>query len=224
MSLKDHSSSNYKERLRLEALEQELKRVRQSSLKQSTKISNLRLALYFQLAFFTLLFVFLFLKGFIDLPQNHTPAISTTKVVTDTIYIAKAPVKDSVYNITYNTHKAAMPKKSYDGVLFAIQIGAYKDLDLSEYKENLLGLKQDTYDSLNQFTLGEFIDYKEAQAFLRIIRGMGFRQAHIMSFKNGRRIQVKRAIQLQEEIKNTNTEADQDFLESNDDRFEILAQ
>ena len=224
MSLLNHPSTEQKTQLRFEAMEQELKRLRKSSLKQSAKVSNLRLSLYFQLAFFSILIIILSLKGFIDLPQNHQSSQIMTEQIIDTVYIAKEPVKDSLYNIVYNTHKAALPKDGYNGVLFAIQIGAYKDLDLSEYKDNLLGLKQDTYDSINQFTLGEFIKYEEAQKFLNIMQQMGFSQAHIMAFKNGYRIRMDHALAIKQKAINTNEEADRGFIEANDERYAILAQ
>ena len=223
MSLTDHHSSEQKTQLRLEALEQELKRLRKLSLKQSTKAANLRLSLYFQSAFFTILLIFLFTKGFIDLPQNHRSKQLINEQITDTVYAAKASVKDALLPLVYNTHKAALPKTGYDGILFAIQIGAYKNIDLSEYKENLLGLKQDTYDSINQFTLGEFIEYEKAGKFLEIVKNMGFEQAYIMSFKNGRRIHVKSALALREKSKNIKGEAAQYVLKPTGEHFETLA-
>ena len=218
----DHSSSEHQSQLRLEAMEQELKRVRTTSLKLSTKVSHLRLLLFFQLTFFVTLFFFLLLKGFIDLPQNHHSDQITPILHTDTVYISKEPIKDTLVDIIYNTHHAALPKNNYDGVLFAIQIGAYKDLDLSEFENNMLGLKQDTYNNINQFTLGEFINYDDARQFLTIIRNMGFEHAYIMSFKNGRRIHIQQALALQEEEKIANIESHQEVLKNDEESQNIL--
>ena len=192
MSLPDNTLPEHKLRLRVEALNNEVTRLRETSKKQTIKISNLRLWFYFTVAFSTTLFSLLLLQGFIKVPDQKE-AVNLEQMI-DTVYIEKELNIDSLRKITYNTHKSALPKEDYDGILFAIQIGAYKDLDLSEYKENMLGLKQDTYDSINQFTLGEFIEYEEATNFLTIVQNMGFEQAHIMSFKNGYRIRLENAL------------------------------
>lgn len=224
MSVPENTTHEHKLQLRLEALDKELKRMKDSSLKQSGKVSNLRLSLYFQMVFFITLFIVLFLQGFISMPSGNSAADVIARV--DTVFIEQPVQEDSIQPIIYNTHKSAIPKDDYNGVLFAIQIGAYKDLDLSEYKDNLLGLKQDTYDSLNQFTLGEFIEYEEALAFLSKVQQMGFEQAHIMSFKKGQRIRLEYALSMleKEEVISTNVVADKKFLEANDERFAILAQ
>lgn len=222
MSLPENMLPEHKLQLRVEALNNELSRQREISKKQTTKIGNLRLWFYFTLVFALALFSFLSLQGFIHIPGQEVS--SETSQLVDTVYIEKTVNIDSLQKITYNTHKAALPKENYDGVLFAIQIGAYKDLDLSNYKDNMLGLKQDTYDSINQFTLGEFIQYEEAQRFLTIVQHMGFEHAHIMSFKNGYRIRLENALAMRQKTLATNKEADEGFIEANDERFELMAQ
>ncbi|WP_439181919.1 hypothetical protein [Carboxylicivirga taeanensis] len=192
MPVPEHLSPEQKMQLRIEALNKENKRLRETSKKQSSKISQLRLWFYFTIVFSASLFIFLLVQGFISVPDTTNTEIKYSSV--DTVYIEKAINPDSLKKITYNTHEAAIPKKDYDGIIFAIQIGAYKDLDLSKYKDNMLGLKQDTYDSINQFTLGEFIEYEQAQDFLQVVQQMGFEQAHIMSFKNGYRIRLESAL------------------------------
>jgi len=222
MSLSDNTLHEHKLQLRVDALNSEVSRLRETSKKQTVKIGNLRLWFYFTLAFSSVLFIFLFLQGFIQIPGNTNKQVVT--MVPDTVYIDKPINIDSLQKIQYNTHKSALPKADYDGVLFAIQIGAYKDLDLSDYKDNMLGIKQDTYDSINQFTLGEFIEYEEAQKFLTIMQHMGFEQAHIMSFKNGYRIKLENALALRQKTMTTNKDADKGFIEANDERFELMAQ
>ncbi|WP_430814187.1 hypothetical protein [Carboxylicivirga sp. RSCT41] len=222
MSLPETTLPEHKLQLRVEALSDELSRQREISKKQTNTISNLRLWFYFTLVFSVTLFSFLLMQGFISIPGQQTPA-SVSHLI-DTVYIEKAINIDSLEKIRYNTHRAALPKEDYDGILFAIQIGAYKDLDLSKYKDNMLGLKQDTYDSINQFTLGEFIEYEEALKFLTIVQNMGFEQAHMMSFKNGYRIRLENALAMRQKILATNKEADKGFIEANDERYELMAQ
>ncbi|MCG8581965.1 MAG: hypothetical protein MI866_18705 [Bacteroidales bacterium] len=222
MSLPENALPEHKLQLRVEALNDELTRQRELSKKQTNTIGNLRLWFYFTTVFSVTLFSFLLMQGFISIPGQQKTM--TAGHLVDTVYIEKAINIDSLDKIRYNTHRSALPKEDYDGILFAIQIGAYKDLDLSQYKENMLGLKQDTYDSINQFTLGEFIEYEEALNFLTIVQNMGFEQAHMMSFKNGYRIRLENALAMRQKIKATNKEADRGFIEANDERFELMAQ
>lgn len=222
MSAPENFVSEQKQQLRIEALDKELSRLRETAQKQSSKIGQLRLWFYFTIVFSVTLFILLLAQGFINVPGQQSTATAVPRI--DTVYIEKKINPDSLQKITYSIHSAAIPKDNYDGILFAIQIGAYKDLDLSQYKENMLGLKQDTYDSINQFTLGEFIDYEEAQNFMHIIQQMGFEQAHMMAYKNGYRIRLENALALRKQRAPTNKEADKGFIEANDERFELMAQ
>lgn len=221
MSVPEHFSSEQKQQLRNEALNKELSRLKETSKQQSIKISHLRLWLYFSIVFSATLFIFLFIQGFISMPGQSV--VTNTTTIIDTVYIEQKINQDSLNQLSYNIHSAAIRKPDYKGILFAIQIGAYKDLDLSEYKENMLGLKQDTYDSINQFTLGEFIEYEEAQNFLKIMQQMGFEQAHLMAYKDGYRIRLESALAMQNKRTPTNEEADKGFIEANDERFDLLA-
>ncbi len=219
MSMQDYSTNEHKLQLRVDALDKELSRTRQLSRRQSERIKSLRMWLYLCAIFFIVSAIMMVSQGFIHLPVQYDNQL----IVSDTVYIEKEVNMDSLKRLAYKPHSAALPKQGYNGILFAIQIGAYKGLDLSEYKDNMLGLKQDSYDSINQFTLGEFIEYEEAQRFLTVIRNMGFDQAHIMSFKNGYRLRLESALAMrQKEL--SNEKADKGFIEGNDERFDLLSQ
>nr|WP_319400299.1 hypothetical protein [uncultured Carboxylicivirga sp.] len=198
--MSDHEFNEQKTKLRLEAMEKEVNRLRSSSHKQSSKIGTLRKSMYFQLVFFVSLFSIFLFKGMIKLPGEaaiqKAPIQAQVIPVKDTIVKAPVVEKDTFEHIVYHTHKGAIPKENYDGILFAIQIGAYTSIDLDKYEGHLLGIKQDNYEGINQFTLGEFIEYNEAEEFLKVVRGMGFNDAFIMSFKNGRRIHIQNAIAM----------------------------
>ncbi|MCU4163183.1 hypothetical protein [Carboxylicivirga caseinilyticus] len=201
--MSENEFTEQKTRLRIEAMEKEIERLRSSSHKKSNKIGSLRRNLYFQLVFFVSLFSILLFKGLILLPGisssvDKAPMQAEVIIPQDTI-VTKTEIKtqeDTISQIVYNTHKGALPKEDYDGILFAIQIGAYTGIDLDKYDGNLLGIKQDSFEGINQFTLGEFIEYNEAEEFLNIVKGMGFKDAFIMSFKNGRRINIQNALAM----------------------------
>lgn len=218
MSFSENAFNEQKSKLRIEAMEKEVQRLKTSSQKQSSKIGTLRRSLYLQLVFFVSLFSILLFKGLIQFPHSsgsieNRPLQAETTVVKDSTKKITPNAVDSVNQIIYNTHKGALPKDDYDGILFAIQIGAYTGIDLEAYEGKLLGIKQDTYEGINQFTLGEFIEYDEANSFLDLVQQMGFQDAFIMSFKNGRRIQIQDALAMRKKERPTEEEVKTAFEE-----------
>ncbi|MCU4173775.1 hypothetical protein [Carboxylicivirga sp. N1Y90] len=231
MSFSENSFNEQKNQLRIEAMEKEVQRLRTSSQKQSAKIGTLRRSLYLQIVFFVSLLSILMFKGLIQFPNSNgaidkTSAEVENTVQKDTLTKVETTPYDTLSHIVYNTHKGALPKEGYDGIIFAIQIGAYTGIDLEPYEDNLLGIKQDSYEGINQFTLGEFIDYTEAESFLDQIKQMGFKDAFIMSFKNGRRIQIQNAIAMHQKNKAQVTEEkkEEELEPINDDLVNNLTQ
>ena len=79
-----------------------------------------------------------------------------------------------------------------DGVLFKVQIGAFRNKDLSKYfdnNENFGGETQD--DGVQKITLGRFRDYWEADTFKKYLREMGVNDAWIVPYKDGTRVAMK---------------------------------
>ena len=78
------------------------------------------------------------------------------------------------------------------GVVFKVQIGAFKNKDLSKYWENnpnFGGQKSD--DGTQSYTIGLFRDYWEADTFKKYMREMGVKDAWIVPFKDGQRVDIK---------------------------------
>ncbi|WP_258103044.1 Ezrin/radixin/moesin family protein [Marinoscillum sp. MHG1-6] len=80
------------------------------------------------------------------------------------------------------------------GVVFKVQIGAFAKKDLAKYdgQENF---NQDTESGLNKFTLGIFRDYWEADTFKKYLREMGVKDAFIVSYKDGQRVNIKEVLE-----------------------------
>jgi seryl-tRNA synthetase len=78
------------------------------------------------------------------------------------------------------------------GVLFKVQIGAFRNKDLSKYFDasNNFGGEVDT-DGTQRYTLGNFTDYWEADKFKKYLREMGVKDAWIVPYKDGRRVPMK---------------------------------
>lgn len=81
------------------------------------------------------------------------------------------------------------------GVIFKVQIGAYTKKDLSKYDKNATNFNQESNDGLNKFTVGAFRDYWEADTFKKYLREMGVKDAFIVSFKDGQRVDIKEVLE-----------------------------
>lgn len=78
------------------------------------------------------------------------------------------------------------------GVVFKVQIGAFRNKDLSKYFENNPNfggeMREDGGQSL---TIGVFRDYWEADTFKKYMREMGVKDAWIVPYKDGQRVDIK---------------------------------
>lgn len=78
------------------------------------------------------------------------------------------------------------------GVVFRVQIGAFRNKDLSKYFDNnpnFSGEKDE--DGVQKITLGRFKDYWEADTFKKYLREMGVNDAWIVPYKDGKRVEMK---------------------------------
>jgi hypothetical protein len=81
---------------------------------------------------------------------------------------------------------------SEDGVVFKVQIGAFRNKDLSKYFENNENFGGETEaDGVQKITLGNFRDYWEADTFKKYLREMGVNDAWIVPYKDGTRVAMK---------------------------------
>jgi TolA-binding protein len=91
--------------------------------------------------------------------------------------------------------KAAPPVNSMDfskGVVFKVQIGAFKNKDLSKYFDNNPNFGGEATDKgAQKFTIGIFRDYWEADKFKKYMREMGVKDAWIVPYKDGERVDIK---------------------------------
>ena len=189
----EEAFTEWKNNTRQAALEKEVQRLRSINRKQSERLGNTRRILYFTVFFFVVLFTILLIKGMLVLPgKNEKPVIVTQHVVTPAEKVYDSLSKENEEIPVAITDSMPVPIKDTKGIIYCVQIGAYTGVDLGEFSKNLVSLQQDTYEGINQFTLGRFTDYNKALDFLAVIQQLGFQDAFIMSFKNGRRVAMKR--------------------------------
>jgi len=78
-----------------------------------------------------------------------------------------------------------------DGVVFKVQIGAFRNKDLSKYFDNNPNFGGESTDDMQKITLGQFRDYWEADTFKKYLREMGVKDAWIVPYKDGNRVEIK---------------------------------
>ena len=78
------------------------------------------------------------------------------------------------------------------GVVFKVQIGAFKNKDLAKYFENNPNFGGEVKENEPQkVTIGIFRDYWEADTFKKYMREMGVKDAWIVPYKDGQRVEIK---------------------------------
>lgn len=79
------------------------------------------------------------------------------------------------------------------GVVFKVQIGAFKNKDLSKYFDNNpnFGGEAGKETEPQKITIGIFRDYWDADTFKKYMRDMGVKDAWIVPYKDGQRVEIK---------------------------------
>ena len=84
--------------------------------------------------------------------------------------------------------------KEIPGLVYKVQIGAYKGYDLREYfnrhENNSMSLDED---GMMRYTLGVFTDYWKADQFKGYLRKMGVKGAWVVAYKDDKRVSIKDA-------------------------------
>lgn len=78
------------------------------------------------------------------------------------------------------------------GIVFKVQVGAFKNKDLSKYFDNNPNFGGEVRENEPQrVTIGIFRDYWEADQFKKYMREMGVKDAWIVPYKDGQRTEIK---------------------------------
>ena len=80
------------------------------------------------------------------------------------------------------------------GIVFKVQIGAYKQRDLQpmlEEEDTQEIFAQEQSEGLNKYTLMYFSDYWQANQFKKELRAMGLEDAFVVAFQDGVRVPLK---------------------------------
>jgi|SRR5690606_2488012 len=85
----------------------------------------------------------------------------------------------------------ANPMDFSQGIVFKVQIGAFRNKDLSKYFENNPNFGGEASEEGQRLTIGIFRDYWEADTFKKYMREMGVKDAWIVPYKDGQRVDIK---------------------------------
>jgi cell division protein FtsN len=131
------------------------------------------------------------LKSDLEASRSASAATATTAKTA----VAVKPAGTTGNNATASA-KPAHQSTAADGVTYKVQIGAFKNKDLLKYLQNHKNFSGDVdNDGTRKYTLGEFNDYWEADRFKKYLREMGVKDAWIVSYKDGKRVPIKDALE-----------------------------
>lgn len=125
--------------------------------------------------------------------QNRIDSLMTEYKRLQTAY-------ESVKNVQVKTEtgSGAKPSTAITGLYFSVQVGAYAKFNMNKYlsqtDENFTG---ESAENLNKYMMGRFRDYNLAEAFRDDIKKLGIRDAWVVAYNDGVRIDVKEALKLQ---------------------------
>ena len=81
------------------------------------------------------------------------------------------------------------------GVVFKVQIGAFTKKDLSKYLDNARNFSGEQEDGVRKYTIGVFRDYWDADTFKKYLREMGVKDAWIVAYRDGKRVDIKEVLE-----------------------------
>lgn len=82
------------------------------------------------------------------------------------------------------------------GIVFKVQVGAFRNKDLSKYFDNNPNFGGEVRENEPQrITIGIFRDYWEADQFKKYMREMGVKDAWIVPYKDGQRTDIKEVLE-----------------------------
>ncbi|MFY0625308.1 MAG: Ezrin/radixin/moesin family protein [Reichenbachiella sp.] len=106
--------------------------------------------------------------------------------------VAEAKRKAAEKPVQQASSRSVVPSK---GVVFKVQIGAFKQKDLKKFSEDNPSFEVDNDSGTLRYTLGVFRDYWESDTFKKYLREMGVKDAWIVAYKDGARVPIKEVLE-----------------------------
>lgn len=126
--------------------------------------------------------------------QLNALQIEMNKLKTTLATPATQPKVENTNTTRYKTAKTSSPAQKVTGLIYKVQIGAFRNKNLTKYFENSPNFSGEVdSDGTKKYTLGLFEDYWEADHFKKYLREMGVTDAWIVAYKDGIRVALKDA-------------------------------
>lgn len=87
------------------------------------------------------------------------------------------------------------PEAMIKGVVFKVQIGAFRNKVLSDNLDTSVNLDIEYNNGLQKIVLGQFRDYFKADSLQNKLRAMGVKDAWIVPYRDGNRVLLKDVLQ-----------------------------
>lgn len=85
------------------------------------------------------------------------------------------------------------------GIVYKVQIGAFRNKDLTKYMELENFKWEKDADGVKKYTIGNFRDYWEADTFKKYMREMGVKDAWIVAYEDNERKDIKEVLDTSSE-------------------------
>ena len=99
-----------------------------------------------------------------------------------------------------NAYEAARSQQTRGvtaGLIFKVQVGAFRYFDMSKYlSQTEQNFEGENADNLNRYTMGNFRDLEMAENFRKDVQRLGIKDAWIVPYLDGQRIEMKQAKQI----------------------------
>ncbi|GAA4833691.1 Ezrin/radixin/moesin family protein [Algivirga pacifica] len=135
------------------------------------------------------------------LQQEASALHQQVKTQEETITQLKAQVSEKDSQIGKLRNEMAELKEGQGdnfakGVVYKVQIGAFKNRNLSKFQDKGNFWTEDQ-DGLKKYTIANFRDYEEADQFKKYIRAMGVKDAWIVAYEDNIRTDIQGALRSQ---------------------------
>lgn len=80
------------------------------------------------------------------------------------------------------------------GVVFKVQVGAFRKVDLEKYAETSKDFSQEEGEELRKYIIGNFRNYEDANVLKRYLREMGVDDAWVVPYRDGVRVPLKEVV------------------------------
>ncbi|WP_052158240.1 SPOR domain-containing protein [Lacinutrix jangbogonensis] len=172
-----------------EALTKEVNHTKEQ--KRKVTILSIILACLFFLTLATFIFyVFSYSKDYVKV-QEYQQIIETDSLEAYKQKIINLEQKST--SLEQMIANVEVQESIKDQIIYAVQIGAFKERDLSLFSSNLVNFTEISESGYNKYALGNFSTLQEAQDFRGELVKLGFKDAFIASFKNDKRLKIEEA-------------------------------